>query len=202
MRRALAAALGAAVLLLTGCTADDVPVPGPGAADVDVDTPQLRAIKSEAGIEDCAPGKASDSGLPDLTLPCLGGGPDVDLAGLRGPLVINLWQSYCAPCRKEMPALQEFYEKHGDQVPVLGIDGTDVQPEAALEFAKKVGATYPQLADPGGDLSGQSPFPVIRGYPYLAIVDADGDLAYQQFGGVDSYDELVDLVEEHLGTSL
>jgi thiol-disulfide isomerase/thioredoxin len=199
MTRALLAALAAAVLVLTGCKAD---VPGPGQAQVDVDTPQLRQIKAAAGIEDCAPGDATDGGLPAQTLPCLGGGPKVDLSTLQGPMIISFWKSYCGPCRQEMPALQEFYEKHGDQVPVLGIDGTDLQPQAALEFAKKVGATYPQLADPGGDLSGQAPFPRIYGYPYLAIVDADGAIAYQKFGGIDSYDEFVDLVDEHLGMDL
>jgi thiol-disulfide isomerase/thioredoxin len=201
MKRLLPAALAAVVLLgglLSGCTSDPAP---PGEAKVDVDTRALRQVKQAAGIEDCEPGTA-DGGLPDVTLPCLGGGPDVDLSTLQGPMIVNLWQSFCAPCLKEMPALQEFHEKYGDQVPVLGIDSTDVQPQAALEFAKKVGVTYPLLADPGGDLSGQKPFPRITGYPYIAIIDADGDIAYQQFGGVDSYDDLVDLVDEHLGTDL
>jgi thiol-disulfide isomerase/thioredoxin len=204
MRRSAPAALVAAVLvvsgLLAGCSGDDVPAPGD--AKVDVDTPRLRTVKKAAGIEDCAPGTAKGGGLPDLTLPCLGGGPDVDLATLRGPMIVNLWQSFCAPCRREMPALQEFHEKYGEQVAVVGIDSADVQPLAALEFAKKTGVTYPLLADPNSDLSGRDPFPLVRGYPYLAMFDADGHLAYQQFGGVRSYDELVDLVEQHLGITL
>jgi thiol-disulfide isomerase/thioredoxin len=200
--RARNLAIGAAAVLVLGaCGSGDVPKP-PGEAKVDVDTPALRAIKQQAGIETCTPGTATGGGLPSLTLPCLGGGPDVDLATLQGPLIVNLWQAYCGPCRQEMPALQEFYERHGDQVPVLGIDSTDVQPQAALEFAAKLGVTYPQLADPGNDLSARDPFPLIRGYPYLAIIDADGAIAYQQFGGVDSYADLVDLVDEHLGTHL
>jgi len=200
MIKASAAALVAAVLLLGGCSSDDVPAPGE--AKVDVDTPQMRAVKKAAGIEECAPGTAEAGGLPDLTLPCLGGGQDVDLATLQGPMIVNLWQSYCAPCRREMPALQEFHEKYGDQVAVLGIDSTDMQPMAALEFAQKVGVTYPLLADPSGNLSASDPFPPIRGYPYLAIFDADGKMAYQQYGGVDSYDDLVALVRKHLGISL
>jgi thiol-disulfide isomerase/thioredoxin len=199
MRRVLPAALVAAVLVLSGCTSDDAL---PGQAKIDVDTPALREIKSETAIEQCAPGDTSDGGLPDVTLPCLGGGPDVDLSTLQGPMIVNLWQAYCPPCKKEMPALQEFHEKYGDQVPVVGIDSTDTQPQAALEFAKKIGVTYPLLADPGGDLSAESPFPVIRGYPYLALVDAEGKIAYQQFGGVGSYDELVALVNDNLGTDL
>ncbi|MEP9362580.1 TlpA disulfide reductase family protein [Nocardioides sp. CN2-186] len=200
MRRLLPAALAVALLVLSGCTSD--PVSSPGEAKVDVDTPALREIKKAAGIDDCRPGTATDGGLPDVTLPCLGGGPDVDLSTLQGPMVVNLWQSFCKPCLKEMPALQEFSEKYGDQVPVIGIDSTDVQPQAALEFAKKLGVTYPLLADPGGDLSAQDPFPIIRGYPYLMFIDADGDATFRKFGGVASYDELVGLVNEHLGTDL
>jgi thiol-disulfide isomerase/thioredoxin len=199
MNRVLPAALVVAVLALTACGPDDIPAPGE--AKVDVDTPALRQVKQSAGIEDCQPGSA-DGGLPDLTLPCLGGGPDVDLSTLQGPMIVNLWQSFCPPCQQEMPALQEFHEKHGDEVPVIGIDSADRQPQAALEFAKKLGVTYPLLADPGGDLGGRDPFPVVRGYPYLAIIDAEGTIAYQQFGGVDSYADLVELVDEHLGTDL
>ena len=201
MRHRAGAALVAAFLLLAACDSGDLPKP-PGEAKIDVDTPALRTIKERAGIEPCAPGRVTDGGLPAVTLPCLGGGPDVDLATLQGPMIVNLWQSFCDACRTEMPALQEFHERHGDQVPVLGIDSTDVQPQAALEFAAELGVTYPQLADPGGDLSARDPFPLVRGYPYLAIIDAEGEIAWQQFGGVDSYADLVELVNEHLGTDL
>jgi thiol-disulfide isomerase/thioredoxin len=149
------------------------------------------------------PGSAApvDGGLPELTLPCLGGGSDVDLASLQGPVIVNLWASYCGPCRKEMPALQEFSEKYGDQVPVIGVDYQDPQPKAALELARKSGVTYPLIADPGGDLNANDPIPVIRGIPMFFFVDADGKVTFLP-GGIDSADELVELVDEHLGISL
>jgi hypothetical protein len=82
MRRALparvAVLLMGAVLALAGCSPDSVPSPGP--ARIDVDTPQLRELKQEAGVERCVPGTADPvaGGLPDVTLPCLGGGREVD----------------------------------------------------------------------------------------------------------------------------
>ncbi|GAB6986088.1 TlpA family protein disulfide reductase [Nocardioides pyridinolyticus] len=199
MRRVVPAALVAALLLLSGCTDD--PAASPGESTVDVDTAQLRALKSETAVEECVPGDATDGGLPDLTLPCLGGGPDVDLAGLQGPLVVNLWASWCGPCKKEMPALQDFYERYGDRVGVLGVDYQDVQPDAAIELAGRLGVTYPLVADPGGDLNAEDPLPVIRGVPWLIFLDADGDVEVVP-GGVEDTAELVELANEHLGTDL
>lgn len=198
MRFALSAALVAAVLTLTACDAEPSE---PGGSNVNVDTPALVKLKQQTDVADCAPGAASDGGLPELTLPCLGGGADVDLASLEGPMVINLWASWCGPCRKEMPVLQEFHEQYADQVPVLGIDYQDQQPAAALDLAKSSGVTYPLLADPGGELNANDPLPAIRGLPYLLFLDADGEVTVVP-GGVESADELVDLVDEHLGIAL
>ena len=199
MRLLVPAALVAAVLMLAGCNADDVKPPG--RSSIDVDTPQLRELKQQTDVAACAPGTATDAGLPDLTLPCLGGGPEIDLASLKGPLIVNLWASNCGPCRKEMPALEDFHQQYADQVAVLGIDYQDPQPAAALELAKRSGVTYPLVADPGGDINAKSPVPVIRGIPVFLFVTADGDVSMVP-GGIDSADDLVELANEHLGTDL
>jgi thiol-disulfide isomerase/thioredoxin len=186
----------------TGCDADDVPIPNE--TKVDVDTPALRSAKEKAGVEDCVPGSGEpvDGGLPAITLPCLGGGPDVDLATLRGPMVVSLWAQWCGPCRDEMPILQDFHERYADQVAVLGVDYLDMQPGGAMALMDETGATYPSLADPAGELSAQAPFPVLRGLPYLAFVDADGVITYVKPGDVKSLSELRDLVDQHLGITL
>lgn len=149
-----------------------------------VDSPKLQQLKAEAGIETCVPGPGGGS-LPDLTLQCLGGGPEVNLASLRGPMLINLWFSGCGPCRKEMPALQEFYDKHGTDVPVVGID-VENYPEAAISFAGMVGATYPQLADPGSYIFDQSELRLRAAFPQTILIDADGVVVAKQAGAFDS----------------
>jgi thiol-disulfide isomerase/thioredoxin len=101
-----------------------------------------------------------------------------------------------------MPILQDFHEEYGDQVRVIGIDYQDVQTEAAMDLVRQTGATYPLLADPQSDLSGAAPFPVLRGLPFLALVDAEGRVAHQEFTIVESRQQLVGLVNRHLGTSL
>lgn len=184
----------AALLALTGCAASVPSVPAP---KVDVNTPQLRALKAKAGIADCVATTAGPAkgGLPDVTVPCLGGGPSVNLAGLRGPMVVNLWAQYCGPCRTEMPHLQAFAQRYGTKVPVLGVDYLDVQPQLALEFARQAGATYPMVSDIAKNIR-------VVGLPTTILIDKDGRIAYQQGVELKSVAQLKQLVAEHLGIAL
>jgi thiol-disulfide isomerase/thioredoxin len=210
--RSAAALVGAAlaVTLLAACStaAPQQPAqPQPAAAsypDVDVASPQLTALRDRAGIDECPESDAGatpvDDGLPPLALPCLGGGRDVDLARLRGrPLVVNFWATYCIPCREEMPLLQRLHERAGDQLRLVGVDYADPHPAAALELADAAGVTFPLIADPEARL--QSPLRII-GLPVTVLVHADGRIAHTHIGPVTSYDQLVDLVREHLGVSV
>jgi thiol-disulfide isomerase/thioredoxin len=197
------AALALAGVLLSGCSDDRGMGPLPGPAQVEVDTPDLRELKQEAGVEPCVPGRGEpvEGGLPEITLPCFGGGKDVDLSTLRGPMVVNLWASWCQPCRAEMPILQDFHEQYGDRVPVLGIGWQDTQPAAAMELVADTGVTYPLLADPNTSLGSVDGMP-IRGLPGIVLLDADGEVAYRNLEEIESGQQLVDLVEEHLGVTL
>ena len=69
-----------------------------------------------------------------------------------------------------MPILEEFHQQYADQVGVLGIDFNDVHPDGALALAEKTGATYPSIADPGGDLMAEEAFAIARrGLPGLPL---------------------------------
>lgn len=175
----------------------------PATSDVQVDTRRLRELKDAAGIADCPqvePAEHVAGGLPDVTLPCLGGGPDVQLAGLAGePMVINLWASWCAPCREELPILQEYAERAEGRVKVVGVDFQDMRPEAALELARRSGVTYPQLADVDAEL--KQAFRV-QGMPWTVVIDADGRVAHTLTGQIHSVDELDEAVEKAVGVSL
>jgi thiol-disulfide isomerase/thioredoxin len=205
MRFFLAAVMGLG--LFSGCARsteqDDFIVPLAGPAKVDVDTPALRAVKAKAGIEDCVAGSSRNE-LPAVTLPCLGGGPDVALDKLAGPLVISLWGSYCGPCRAELPFYQQLAEEYADKLTVVGIDYTDPQTAKALELLVDTGVTFPQLADPGGELAGRSPLPPLTGLPVMMMVGAGGsfDKTQVKVGAITSYEELENLVKTHLGANL
>lgn len=190
----LPAGLVAVAVLLAGCDQSE-----PAAAcKVEVDTAELQQQREDAGIADCEPGDG-DADLPDLTLPCLGSDAEASLGDVEGPAVINFWASNCGPCRKEMPALQEFHETYGDQVTVLGVDYLESYPGAALELAADSGTTYPSLADPCGDL--QQTELVISGLPQFVFVAEDGSIE-REAGGVESVEEIVEMTEEHLDIEL
>lgn len=212
MRRLAPIALVATLLTLGACApGSDIGLGGPGAVDVDVDTPELRELKAAAKIDPCAQPETAehdlgDAGLPDVTLPCLGGGDDVDLARLRGPMVITFWASWCGPCRRELPIFQRFAEKHAGRVAVLGIDTNDVNPKGALELIQSSGATFPLLADTETAVA-QGGLRVTY-LPTIAFLDADGELSVWGDGNspprvkameIESLAELEALAAEHLG---
>jgi len=113
--------------------------------------------------------------VPDKVLPVLGGAGNGSIAEYRGRWVlVNLWASWCGPCRREAPALDEFarrYRKRG--VSVLGINVQD-NSDDALAFLREYHLTYPQLRSVGNERSaafGSS------GVPENFLVDPRGRLA-------------------------
>ena len=129
--------------------------------------------------------------LPDATLQPLGSGEPVHLASLRGPMVINLWASWCAPCREELPEYEAFSRKYAGKVDVLGVDWQETQGDAARQLARDSGVTYPLVTDPEGRLRTQA-------LPKLILLDADGKVTFEGYVKIASVGQLEDLVEKHL----
>ena len=143
--------------------------------------------------------------LPEVTLSDFetpDGGQQTDLSTLTGPLVVNLFASWCGPCEAEMPILEDFHDQYGDQVELIGIDHKDPNRGAAENLVEETGVTYRLLDDSRGDLDAAPPFPATRGLPFLAFVDAEGTVTNMQYVEITSVEQLVELVEEHLGVTL
>ena len=192
------------VLALTACGSATIPKAAPytydsGKAAVDVDTPALRQAKAAADIQPCPASDQgatqTDKGLPAITLPCLGGGKAVDLAGLTGkPTVLNFWAQTCGPCRQESPLFQRLHEKAPD-VQVIGVDFYDPLPSRAIAFADELGLTYPQVADP--EAATRAPLRV-SGIPMTIFLAPDGTVRHVEYGAVRSASDLATLVKTHL----
>lgn len=122
-----------------------------------------------------------DSGLaigkpvPVASLPTLPEGGEGSLADYQGGWVLlNVWASWCGPCKDESPALDRFEKKHRDRITVLGIDTKDLSRDA-LEFMREFNIDYPQLRDASGDYTDQEL--KTTGVPESFLVDPDGNLA-------------------------
>lgn len=148
------------------------------------------------------PDPRATAALPAVTLPAFDAGPPLKLGELRGPAILNLWSSTCGPCRREMPLYQQFSERYGARVPVIGIDFEDHQPGDAAQLVRRTGVTYDLYTDVRGDLAGRAGMPVPRALPTLVLVDASGDIAHLEYVEITSVDQLADLVSEHLGVTL
>jgi cytochrome c biogenesis protein CcmG/thiol:disulfide interchange protein DsbE len=135
------------LVLLVGCTSTSTPS---GTRTLRPD-PQRSALVAKADLDPCptSAGSSVQGGLPDVTLPCLGAGPAVHLAGLTGkPTVVNIWGSWCGPCQRETPFLSQAYDALKSKVRFLGVDDED-EPDSALDFATHVSPPmrYPSVVD-------------------------------------------------------
>lgn len=169
--------------------------------------PSTAAEQVTVGVDPCpeftppadAPAGDSADVLPDLSFPCLNGEEQVSLAGGAGtPLVLNVWGSWCPPCRDELPYVEELHQKAGAGLIVLGVDVLDSRQSVAA-YADEAGLTFPSVFDADGkfvDWSG------VAGPPFTLFVRADGSIAHRAIGPVPSYAALRDLVKQHLGVEV
>jgi thiol-disulfide isomerase/thioredoxin len=142
----------AIVLLLAGCTAAAEPAPAPAEqASPFADCAALTAAPPSVAPAGPAASAGAKSGLPDLELPCFTGGQPVRLADVRGPAVINLWASWCEPCRTELPAMQGLADRAEGRLHVLGVDTGDGR-DAAGSFGTSKNVTMPTLYDRNREL--------------------------------------------------
>lgn len=215
MKRAVAAAV-TVVGLLAGCSASAGSAgeatragwsgtPRTSAADPMPTAPTTDRLIAAAKLAQCprvgtavqgTPGPAA--GLPRLVLGCLGAGPAVAVSALRGPAVVNLWASWCPPCRAEMPQLQSLHARAGTRLLVLGVV-TDDSRRSALSAAAALGVHYPSVLDTKGALRRAYGYP---GPPVTLFLDASGAVVSRIIGPLPPLAELLTMVSRRLGVSV
>ena len=163
-------AVAMAALLLTAC----------GASDADTGT---AFVAGDGSIVLIAPDERQPA--PDLVGPTLEGGEFRLSDHLGDVVVLNVWASWCAPCRAEAPVLEDVWrEVKDDGVQFVGLDTRDTE-AAALAFLDRYGVTYPNVIDTDGRLqllfSDTLPPQAI---PSTLVMDREGRVAGRILGRV------------------
>jgi thiol-disulfide isomerase/thioredoxin len=183
MRR-LTAVVALLLVALTACSSG-------GGGSTPMPHPPDRTLVAAAHLKPCPTSSttAVPDGLPDLTLACLAPGRSVHMAGLTGkPSVVNIWGSWCLPCRKEAQYLASAFNADHKRVRFLGVDVVD-SANSALDFDAHVTPPvhFPSVFDPNRRfaiaLRVVSP-------PYTVFVDRTGRIVGDKHGGYTSTAEL------------
>ena len=142
---------------------------------------QIETAPNSGIVKDCAEIKHATDLNNGTSLWCAERSKaDIALESLRGPMVVNVYGSWCAPCKDEIPYFREFYEKYNDQVQVVGIAVEEAKPSDTQAFIKEMGIKWPSLYDPDGRTRGKFGM----GVPVTFFVDSTGKIVGQIVGAV------------------
>lgn len=146
------------------------------------------------------PSTLIDQPVPELALPAVDGlaQPGLATADLTGDIkLLNVFASWCAPCRVEHPVLTRLAEVY--DVPLYGVNYKDA-PEAAVAFLEELGNPYTRI---GADEDGRAGIDLgVYGVPETFVIDGDGRIRYRHAGPLmprDVEDVILPLIEELRG---
>ncbi|WP_238008720.1 TlpA disulfide reductase family protein [Dactylosporangium sp. AC04546] len=193
--------LAAALFALAGCTRGiDSPDPAPTAAPTGP-----RCIEPPASPAASAAPPSSGPALPAMALQCFAGGRWTSVADLGGaPTIVNLWASWCGPCKTELPVIQRVATAGAGQVRVVGIVTKD-RHEWAQSVIEQLNLTFPMIEDPGQQFAiAASPLvdKALVNLPVTLFITADGRIAHAYQGPALNEAELRALTKQHLGVAV
>nr|WP_232521554.1 TlpA disulfide reductase family protein [Micromonospora phaseoli] len=185
------------LLTTTACTAD-TETPAPNRQDAVAARPS--PFQDCAGLTGGPAGTDDAAGdpLPELTLTCFTGGAPVSLRDIPGPAVINVWASWCPPCRKELPAFQRLSERAEGQLRVIGVNSRDSR-SAAQSIGEDFDVRFPMLFDQGEAMQRALRRNAV---PLTIFVDAQGGIRHIDSSGALDDTRLSGLVQQHLDISV
>ncbi len=145
------------------------------------------ARPSSSGVAGPASGEVSvGSPMPPYTATTLDGG-SFDLASERGNVVLlNLWATWCVPCRYEIPELQKLHDKNASRgFKVIGVSLDDGGADLVKQFVAEHKMTYPVLLDPDGKLANIFQTSSV---PTTVLIDRKGKIVWKQLGAISEGD--------------
>jgi thiol-disulfide isomerase/thioredoxin len=169
-------------LLLSGCTS----------------TSKLDGDGVITGCDQIRVGVTSDK---SLELPCLDGSTSIDFHQIKGPIVINVWGSWCEGCRQEMPYFIDLYATQSfksGQIQLVGINVDENSPTSGLDYIKQSGMSWPHL----NDESDQTKVIFGPGVPVTWFIDSQGVVVEKHVGAYQNKQQLFGQVEKAFGIKL
>ena len=130
-----------------------------------------------------------------LELPCLDSSTIVDFHQIRGPIVINIWGSWCEGCRQEMPYFVDLYATQSfksGEIQLLGIDVEEDSPNSGPDYIKQSGMSWPHL----NDFDDKTKAIFGPGVPVTWFIDSNGVVVDKHIGAYQNRKQLFNQVEK------
>jgi len=167
--------IGAALLVMLSSCSLTEPIPIKGEV-VTCETIKVKSGKTEA-------------------LECLGGGAPIAADAIVGPALVNVWGTWCAPCKREVQLFAHFLQKSDRSVQVIGIAVEEKSQAVVKKFIENHGMTWPVLYDKSG--STRATFGM--GVPVTWFIDETGKVVHKKYGPFNSTEEVQLAVAKYLG---
>jgi len=145
--------------------------------------------------------KLLDTADKSTHMPCLDGEVSINFHQLKGPMVINVWGSWCEGCKEEMPYFVDLYktkEFESGQIQLLGVNVEESSTDDAIQYIKKSGMSWPHLED----LDGISKPIFGPGVPVTWFVNEAGENVGTKIGAYTNKDQLFEQVKKAFGIKL
>ncbi len=136
-----------------------------------------------------------------LQMNCLDGSSVINFHSIKGPIIVNVWASWCEGCKEEMPYFIDLYAnpvfKNGE-VKLLGIDVDEKDADSGPNFIKSYGMSWPHLED----IDGRSKLVFGPGVPVTYFLDKTGEIFHKHIGAFLSKAQLYAAVEKYFKVKL
>jgi thiol-disulfide isomerase/thioredoxin len=176
------------VLFLTSCSQ----------TNMNSESERSAVIEQVGEVIDCTKILQEELWTGGISLDCLDQSQGAQLGALRGPMIVNVWGSWCGPCVEEIPHFVSFNEKAKDVVQLVGVNVEEANLQDAQKFVVANGITWPNLYDSDGR-SRQFFGP---GVPVTWFIAPNGDVVYKHIGVISSESQLIKLTQQHLGITV
>jgi thiol-disulfide isomerase/thioredoxin len=147
-------------------------------------------------IPNCDQIDISKETIEELKMSCLDGSSEINYHSIKGPIIINVWASWCTGCKEEMPYFVDLYANpifKSGEIKLLGIDVDEKNADSGPNFIKSHGMSWPHLED----TDSKSKLVFGPGVPVTYFLDKSGEVIHKHIGAYRSKSQLYEAVKKY-----